>query len=220
MKAWQFLAVVALIAFPAIEGGLLLRDADRKIKAVDVVALNQTIQHLDAVTAKVSAAADEQTTYWATEQRETTKVIAGLKEVIVRTDCSLNGGPGCVGALPQLSATLAQIQSATAETSTNLNTSLVTANKQLEQLQPILADMQATSDALAKQTPAILSNTADTSVQLKQVAQNANAVTQDSKKIADHYTQIILHPAHSIWHALKSVGDFFVEGLEAHAYWP
>ena len=80
-------------------------------------SLPQAIVDADTAIKKVSRATDQLSGVISAERKaqthqlqESAKVIAAVKEVLVRTDCQLNGGPGCVGTLPSATKLLSTSQ--------------------------------------------------------------------------------------------------------------
>lgn len=120
---------------------------------------------------KLNAAADAESAYWDKASRESLKVIAATKEVLVRTDCNLNGGPGCPGALPMLTATLKNTAGLTQET-----------QQQISALGPAIQNLSKASASAAEimSDPSIrdsLRNVDATSIQMAGVAADAHTET-------------------------------------------
>lgn len=120
---------------------------------------------------KLNAAADAESAYWDKASRESLKVIAATKEVLVRTDCNLNGGPGCPGALPMLTATLKNTAGLTQET-----------QEQISALGPAIQNLSKASASAAEimSDPSIrdsLRNVDATSIQMAGVAADAHTET-------------------------------------------
>jgi hypothetical protein len=117
---------------------------------------------------KLNSAADAESAYWDKASRESLKVIAATKEVLVRTDCNLNGGPGCPGALPMLTATLKNTAGLTQQT-----------QEEISALGPAIQNLSKASASAAEimSDPSIrdsLRNVDATSIQMAGVAADAH----------------------------------------------
>ena len=99
--------VTAAAAFLMIEGGLFLRDARSDLAPVAFHAQSALMQAENDLrgaalvemkilesTQKFSDAADEQAAYWQKTQLQVYKLITDTKEIMVRTDRSLNNVSG------------------------------------------------------------------------------------------------------------------------------
>jgi hypothetical protein len=120
---------------------------------------------------KLNSAADAESAYWDKASRESLKVIAATKEVLVRTDCNLNGGPGCPGALPMLTATLKNTAGLTQQT-----------QEEISALGPAIQNLSKASASAAEimSDPSIrdsLRNVDATSIQMAGVAADAHTET-------------------------------------------
>ncbi len=115
MKWWLQCAIAVCCVLVTYQGIRTLRAAESALQSGrnGLVALPQTIQDADSAVKKFSQATDDLSGVIAAERkaqtaqlRESQKVIAAVKEAVVRTNCQLNGGPGCRGLLPQATTTL------------------------------------------------------------------------------------------------------------------
>jgi hypothetical protein len=72
--------------------------------------------------------------------QESKKIMAATKEVLVRTDCQLNGGPGCAGVLPSATQLLYQSQEQLQATSLQANAMFQAASQSLDSLNRRISD--------------------------------------------------------------------------------
>lgn len=141
------MALIAL-TYLFIEAGLFVRTA--RLQLPDVFSnanmllshADTTITNIDATAGVLHDAAQAQASYWPKELKETQKVTAAAKELIVRTDQSVNGGPDSRGVLPQLTETL--------EGTNALGITAATALQETSRdLRPILANLLIASKGAA-----------------------------------------------------------------------
>lgn len=137
------------------------------------------------------------------------RLTVDAKHLIGTTDRSINGDNGRGGAIQSVSAGLGAALASTQQLEATAATSL---SKTSEAIDPILASLASSSDALAKQMPPMLANVLETSRQTAIIAQHsANATAEvdmtahDVRQVADAFRSDYLQPKNRLWFYFKTL---------------
>lgn len=211
MKPLDWFKAAALLAltFALVESGLFVRRASIEFTKFTPIAdkltkltsdADQTVLHLDKTAGVLNDAAKQQAEYWPKELQETRKVTAAAKELIVRTDLSLNGGPSVRGVLPGLTGAIGTTNDAIEHLTADIDSTH-------NQISPVLDNLALSTDAMAKQTPVILQNLQETSKQTVLVSENVAGTTDELHGTATDihaYIHRETTPARGTWNLIKS----------------
>jgi hypothetical protein len=161
---------------------------------------------------RINDAADEQKQYFKKGSVESLKVIASAKEILIRTDCNLNGGPGCVGTLPQLTATLKSTQILSDRASESLTQTTAA-------LQPVIVDLAVAAKGAAEtmNDPSIHA----TAVEMHVAAQEFAGMATDGHEetgILVAQTKKAVAPQSKLLTVLKFLGGSTVTVAELYYY--
>jgi len=106
----------------------------------------------------------------ASQTKEVTKIIAATKEVLVRTDCQLNGGPGCQGVLPEMTSAIEQSRQSLGKLSRSAQQTLQLSSQTLDSLNKRIADDRVDQ---------ILANFSTASLHIAGITDNAEGISHD-----------------------------------------
>jgi hypothetical protein len=191
--------VTIAAAFVMIEGGLLFRDARLQIAAIaldaDIAIQNAqgTFARASAAEDKLSNAADEQAAYWQKTQLQVYKLITDTKEIMVRTDRSLNDI-----LVPKISASLDASTALQVSAMRNLTDTTARVDDTIDAFRPIIDNgIRATSAAAtAMSDPAIH----ETLGHVDGAAGNLDATTSDIHAFVHRETT----PVRGTWNVIKT----------------
>lgn len=198
--------VTAAAAFLMIEGGLFLRDARSDLAPVAFHAQSALMQAENDLrgaalvemkilesTQKFSDAADEQAAYWQKTQLQVYKLITDMKEIMVRTDRSLNDV-----LVPRISASLDASVALETSAARNLTDTTAKIDDTIDALRPMIDNgIRATAAAAtAMSDPAIH----ETLAHVDGAAGNLDATTSDIHAFVHRETT----PVRGTWNVIKA----------------
>jgi ABC-type transporter Mla subunit MlaD len=197
--------VTAIAAVLLIEGALFLRSARLDIapiaastqRAIDNAdsLLHQTgvtIEQINEATQKFSAAADQQTAYWQKTQLQVYKLITDTKEIMVRSDRSLNDV-----LVPRISASLDASTDLQVSAMRNLTDTTARIDDTIDALRPMIDNgIRATAAAAtAMSDPAIH----ETLTHVDGVSGNLDTTSADIQAFVHRETT----PVRGTWNVVK-----------------
>jgi hypothetical protein len=198
-------AITAGAAFLLVEGGLffhfLARDADEIASSARLtidranVALDGAIAMESSIyeeTRKVGAAADQQAAYWQKTQLQVYKLITDTKQIMVRTDRSLNDV-----LVPRLAASLDASTALQHTAAAGVTDTTAKIDDTLDALRPAIDNLVAATAAAAADMsdPAIH----ETLAHVDGVAGNLDTTSSDVQK----YVRRMTAPARGSWHFIE-----------------
>ncbi len=197
------MALIAL-TYLFIEGGLFLSELRKTMPEVLYNAngllndADKAAVNINSTATVVHNAAQAQASYWPKELQETQKVTAAAKELIVRTNLSLNGGGSISGVLPQLTDAIRAGAMDVSSTSKALNGTI-------EQTQTILANLLVASKGAADtmsdpDIPATLKEVRLTSEHVAGTTANLDSTSHDIQQFVHRETA----PVKGTWNVIKS----------------
>lgn len=214
MRGWQWrnlghfsLAVMALsAAFTLAEAGLFFREArlalapiadsaQRTIDNADLL-LHQTgvmVEQVNQDAVKFSGAADAQAAYWQKTQLQVYKLITDTKEIMVRTDRSLNDV-----LVPRVAASLDASTALQVSAMRNLTDTTARIDDTIDELRPIIDNgiRATTAAASAMSDPEIH----ETLTHVDGVSSNLEATTGDIQAFVHRETT----PVRGTWNVIKA----------------
>jgi hypothetical protein len=197
--------VTAAAAFLMIEGGLFLRELRIQVDPIAVhaqVAIQQANIDLSELfvvessvydaTQKVSDAADQQSAYWQKTQLQVYKLITDTKEIMVRTDRSLNDI-----LVPRISASLDASTALQVSAMRNLTDTTARIDDTIDALRPMIDNgIHATAAASAVMSDPVIH---ETLAHVDGAAGNVDAATSDIAEFVHRETT----PVRGTWNVVK-----------------
>ncbi len=190
----------------------LIRDTDRGLRAITATAnslagLPQTVQpvlsHIVTITDDLHGVIAAESKAQASQLRESQKIMAATKEVLVRTDCQLNGGPGCLGVLPNATQLLSRTAVSLETTSSRAQETLQRTSQTLDSLNQRIQDPRLDS---------ILTSFQVSALQFEGISSNGNLISADLATYVHRLTkpQSKFHQALSLAPAAIKIGAGFI----------
>jgi hypothetical protein len=197
--------VTAAAATLLFEGALFLRAMRVDLEPVaaeaqaSIAAANATLQNaaalegkISAATDKFSAAADQETAYWQKTQAQVYKLITDSKEIMVRTDRSLNDG-----LVPRLETTLDGTTALQASAMKNLADTTAEIDATIAALRPAIDNSVTATAAAAKNLNDLAIH--ETLAHVDGASANVDAATADISAFVHRETT----PVRGTWNVLK-----------------
>jgi len=206
-------ALILCMCFPIVEVGLILRGIHKgqtiTVK-VELPQITPLITNANGVLGVIRDASQKQADYYdpkkpggATQQID--RLIVDAKSLIGRTDLNLNGGPGGVGVLPNVSAALESSTRLTQRATADLDDTTAS-------VQPILLKLSKTTDVLVTDIPPIMSDIKDSTGHMAAASKSGasamkhvDATTGDFQQVADKFRDDYMKPANRLWLYVKTL---------------